>query len=123
MYSQLFDLTTIYFLVAGIASVNSHVATTGSVTFARFEVQVALQYEFDIRDIGTNFTTGYIPYGSKVPGEYSKDIYGTEVFEVNDALRSIVSRVSAPTNLHQSIPCSQLFFRTGHLARKDSGFE
>ncbi|KAL8684529.1 MAG: hypothetical protein Q9224_006292, partial [Gallowayella concinna] len=86
-----FDLTTTYFLIAGIAGVNPEVATTGSVLFARFEVQVALQYEFDIRDIGSNFSTGYIPYGVKVPGEYPTAIYGTEVFEVNDALRSLVS--------------------------------
>lgn len=85
-----FDLKKTYFLIAGIAGVNPEVATTGSVLFARFEVQVALQYEFDIRDIGSNFSTGYIPYGVKVPGEYPTAIYGTEVFEVNDALRSLV---------------------------------
>lgn len=33
-----------------------NVATTGYVTFARFEIQVALQDELDIRDIGTNFS-------------------------------------------------------------------
>ncbi len=86
-----FDLRSTYFLIAGIAGVNPEVATTASVLFARFEVQVALQYEFDIRDIGSNFSTGYIPYGRKVPGEYPTAIYGTEVFEVNDALRSLVS--------------------------------
>ena len=59
-------------------------------TFARFEVQVALQYEFDIRDIGSNFSTGYIPFGTKEPASYPTAIYGTEVFEVNAALRSKV---------------------------------
>ena len=96
---ETFDLRSTYFLIAGIAGVNPELGTTGSVLFARFEVQVALQYEFDVRDIGSNFSTGYIPYGVKVPGEYPKAIYGTEVFEVNDALRSIVS--SAPTSSSQ----------------------
>ena len=91
MYSDVFDLTKTYFLIAGIAGVNPARATTGSVTFARFEVQVALQYEFDIRDIGTNFSTGYIPYGTHEPNAYPTLIYGTEVFEVNDALRKKVS--------------------------------
>ena len=63
---------------------------------ARFEVQVALQYEFDIRDIGDNFTTGYVPYGTKVPAPdmYPQDFYGTEVFEANEALRNIVNSPS-----------------------------
>lgn len=65
-------------------------------TFARFEVQVALQYEFDIRDIGSNFSTGYIPFGTKEPESYPAAIYGTEVFEVNAALRSKVRGNSQP---------------------------
>lgn len=87
LYSGVFDLTSTYFLIAGIAGVNPARATSGSVTFARFEVQVALQYEFDIRDIDNNFSTGYIPYGTHEPESYPAHIYGTEVFEVNDALR------------------------------------
>lgn len=49
--SPRFDLTTSYFMIAGIAGVNPEVATICSVTFARYAVQVALQYEFDIRDL------------------------------------------------------------------------
>lgn len=90
LYSKVFDLTQTYFLIAGIAGVNPAMATLGSATFARFEVQVALQYEFDIRDIGANFSTGYIPIGAKEPEQYPQAFYGTEVFEVNDALRSKV---------------------------------
>ncbi len=33
--------------VAGIAGINPKVATLGSVTFARYAVQVALEYEID----------------------------------------------------------------------------
>ena len=57
-FSRLFDLTTTYFLIAGIAGINPKIATLGSVTFAKYAVQVALQYEFDAREIPANFTTG-----------------------------------------------------------------
>ncbi|KAK4691042.1 hypothetical protein P7C71_g5878, partial [Lecanoromycetidae sp. Uapishka_2] len=104
VYSNLFDLKKTYFLIAGIAGVNPNVATTGSVMLARFEVQVALQYEFDIRDIGDNFTTGYIPYGTKVPapGMYPQDFYGTEVFEVNAALRDIAVSLASKATLNDT---------------------
>ena len=57
-FSGLFDFTKTYFLIAGIAGVSPKVATLGSVTFAKYAVQVALQYEFDPREIPANFTTG-----------------------------------------------------------------
>ncbi|KAI9715447.1 MAG: hypothetical protein M1812_005923 [Candelaria pacifica] len=102
VFSRLFDLTTTYFLIGGIAGVNPEVATLGSVTFARFAVQVALQYEFDVREIPSNFTTGYIPQGSTSPTEYPQSIYGTEVFEVNDALRKLAVRSAQSASLNDS---------------------
>lgn len=45
-------------MIAGIGGVNPEVATLGSVTFARYAVQVALQYEFDAREIPSNYSTG-----------------------------------------------------------------
>src|SRR5271155_710195 len=39
-FSGYFNLTKTYFMIAGIAGVNPEVATTGSVTFARYAVQV-----------------------------------------------------------------------------------
>ena len=59
-FSNLFDFTKTYFFIAGIAGINPKVATLGSVTFARYAVQVALQYEFDAREIPENFTTGWV---------------------------------------------------------------
>ena len=49
--SPKFDLTTTYFMIAGIAGVNPKVATLGSVAFAKYAVQVALEYEFDAREV------------------------------------------------------------------------
>jgi purine nucleoside permease len=49
--SPKFDLTKTYFLIAGIAGVNPKVATLGSVAFAKYAIQIALQYEFDAREV------------------------------------------------------------------------
>ena len=81
---------------------NPEVATLGSVTFARYAVQVALQYEFDAREIPSNFTTGYVPQGSFSPTEYPQSIYGTEVFEVNDALRQLAIGFAKTATLNDS---------------------
>ena len=61
--SSKFDLRKTYFLIAGIAGVNPKHSTIGGVALARFAVQVALQYEFDAREMPRNFTVGYVPYG------------------------------------------------------------
>lgn len=89
VHSPLFDLTHTYFLIAGIAGISPKLGTIGSVTFARYGVQVALQYEFDAREKPANFPTGYVPQGSYAPDQYPQELYGTEVFEVNDNLRQL----------------------------------
>lgn len=89
-------------MVAGIAGVNPEVATICAVTFARYAVQVALQYEFDPREIPANFSTGYIPQGSTVPSEYPQSIYGTEVFEVNQNLQKLAASFARNATLNDS---------------------
>lgn len=89
MNSPLFHLTKTYFLVAGISGISPKVGTIGGVTFARFAVQVGLQFEIDAREIPSNFSTGYIPQGAVSPQQYPTSIYGTEVFELNDELRQL----------------------------------
>ncbi len=100
--SSKFDLTKSYFMVAGIAGVNPKVATLASVTFARYAVQVALQYEFDYRDLPDNFTTGYIPFNVDDPAEYPAEIYGTEVFETNLALRDVAIGLASSAVLNDT---------------------
>lgn len=100
--SPLFDLTSTYFLVAGIAGVNPEVTTINSVTFARYAVQVALQYEIDLRELPDNFSTSYFPQGAEAPFEYPQSIYGTEVFEVNADLQAIAAKFSRKATLADS---------------------
>ncbi|KAL4808286.1 purine nucleoside permease [Aspergillus unguis] len=103
-FSNQFNLTSTYFFLAGIAGVNPEVAPTASVTFARFAVQVALQYEFDAREIPANMSTGYLPQGSTntITNQYPSSIYGTEVFEVNSELRSIAAKLAKNATLADS---------------------
>ena len=54
-------------LIAGIAGINPHIATTGSVTFSKYAVQFDLQYEFDSRQIPSNDSYGYFPQNSFFP--------------------------------------------------------
>ncbi|EMC99662.1 hypothetical protein BAUCODRAFT_30038 [Baudoinia panamericana UAMH 10762] len=97
-----FDLTTTYFMVAGIAGVNPEVATINSVTFARYAVQVALQYEISQFEIPTNYTSGYIPQGSYSADQYPQSIYGTEVFELNQNLQHIAASFARQATLNDS---------------------
>ncbi|KAK3995252.1 purine nucleoside permease [Cladorrhinum sp. PSN332] len=94
-----FDLHKTYFLVAGIAGVNPKHSTIGGVALSRFAVQVALQYEFDAREMPDNFTTGYVSYGTMMPNSYPTILYGTEVMEVNQALRDLAYSFAIKANL------------------------
>jgi purine nucleoside permease len=89
-------------MIGGIAGVNPEVATICSVTFARYAVQVALQYEFDIRDIPKNYTTGYIPLGAYAPDQYPTSIYGTEVYELNQDLQKLAASFARKAILNDS---------------------
>jgi purine nucleoside permease len=102
VHSGRFDLTSTYFFVAGIGGVNPEVATICSVTFARYAIQVALQYEIDTRELPSNFSTGYVPQGSSSPSEYPQSIYGTEVFEVNQNLQKLVASFARNASLNDS---------------------
>ena len=100
--SGYFNLKQTYFMIAGIAGVNPEVATLASVTFAKYAVQVALQYEFDAREIPSNFTTGYVPLGAFAPDQYPINIYGTEVFEVNENLRNAAIAMASKAKLNDT---------------------
>jgi len=89
-------------MIAGISGINPEVATLGSVCFARYAVQVALQYEFDAREIPSNFSTGYVPFGTTAPLQYPQIIYGTEVFEVNAALQDLAVGFASKAVLNDS---------------------
>ncbi|PVI01546.1 purine nucleoside permease [Periconia macrospinosa] len=90
LLSNQFDLRKTYILIAGIAGVSPEKGTLGSVAFSRYAVQVALQYEIDAREM-VGGRGGYVAQGAKEVGEYPGSLYGTEVFELNDALRGVAA--------------------------------
>ena len=100
--SDKFDLAKTYFLIGGIAGVSPRYGTLGSVALSRYAVQVALQYEFDAREMPENFTTGYLPYGVDYADQYPTTAYGTEVFELNEALRDIAYELALTAQLEDS---------------------
>ncbi|KAF8317373.1 purine nucleoside permease-like protein [Clavulina sp. PMI_390] len=100
--SPLFDLTQTYFLIAGDAGISPKVGTLASVAFARFAVQVALQYEIDAREIEPGWTTGYVPQGATAPGQFPTFLYGTEVYELNEPLRQRAISVAKKAILNDS---------------------
>ena len=107
IYSNKFVLTKTYFLIAGIAGINPHLATTGSVTFAQYAVQLDLQYEFSASQVPTNDSSGYFPQDAYYPdspsaNDYPLEIYGTEAFEVNKALRDRFIEVASHTKLNDT---------------------
>ncbi|KAJ7220333.1 purine nucleoside permease [Mycena pura] len=108
VHSPKTSLERTYFLIAGIAGINPKVATIGSVTFARYAVQVALQFEIDAREIPADFPTGYFPQGTTAPGQFPTDIYGTEVFEVNEQLRQRAFAAAQKATLFDTAAAEQM---------------
>ncbi|EPS43430.1 hypothetical protein H072_2582 [Dactylellina haptotyla CBS 200.50] len=129
-YSRLFDLTNTYFLIGGVSGINPYFGTTGSVTFPRYAVQLTLQYEIDSRQLpngGGGFSSGYftlVSFGLEYDATwvngllnissgslgtktfknnvYPSVIYGTEVFELNDALRKRAFSVAKQAKLQDT---------------------
>ncbi|KAF7327046.1 Purine nucleoside [Mycena kentingensis (nom. inval.)] len=109
-FSPLVNLTQAYFLIAGVAGMNPKMGTIGGVTsaadaetvgcrFAKFAVQVGLQFEVDAREMPASFTTGYFGQFANGPNELPGIFYGTEVFELNDALRQRAFAVAKTAKL------------------------
>ncbi|KAF3764758.1 hypothetical protein M406DRAFT_81119 [Cryphonectria parasitica EP155] len=94
-----FDLTSTYFMIAGIAGVSPQWSTLGGVALSRYAVQVALQYEFDAREMPENFTTGYFGFDTYLPNTFPGEWYGSEVFELNEDLRQIAYEYASEANL------------------------
>lgn len=85
--NPLFDLSRTYFLIAGIAGGEPDQTTLGSVTFAKYAVQAGLEYEIDDLELPAGFTGGFFAYGTDNQQAYPTNVYGTEVFELNEKLR------------------------------------
>ncbi|KAK9426091.1 hypothetical protein SUNI508_12635 [Seiridium unicorne] len=118
VFSPKFELSSTYFLVAGIAGVNPKLGTLGSVSLAKYVVQVALQYELDAREMPANFTTGYIPLGASDASQYPVNIYGTEVMKLSGALRDEAFQLASQaslTDVNERTPYRNRYNATGEM--------
>ena len=100
--NPLFDLSKTYFLIAGIAGGEPNYTTLGSVTFAKYAVQVALEYQIDSKELGpaqANWTSGYFAYGTDNQQDYPGNVYGSEVFELNEKLRDHAVKLASNATL------------------------
>ncbi|KAF5022633.1 hypothetical protein F66182_5309 [Fusarium sp. NRRL 66182] len=105
--SHLFDLTRTYFLLTGIAGVNPKRATIGSVAFARFAVQVDTQLEFDAREVPSEWGAGYVPMGAHDIHQFPAIVHGSEVFELNSALRDYALSVAKTITLQDTLEAAE----------------
>lgn len=63
---------------------------------------MALQYEIDAREMPSDFSTGYFPQGTSSPEDNLAEIYGTEVFQVNEPLRQIAISLAQTATLYDT---------------------
>ena len=84
--SPRFDLSHTYFVVTGIAGIDPNVGTLGAAAWARYLVDFGLQQEFDAREAPAGWDTGYVGIGAADPATRPKLEYGTEVFQLDEAL-------------------------------------
>lgn len=91
-----FDLSHAYVVVAGIAGVDPHVGSLGSVLWANWVIDGDLSHEIDAREIPqattadrARWTTGYVPLGKDYPYEEPRtDRFGDDGvrYELNAGL-------------------------------------
>ncbi|KAK0712859.1 purine nucleoside permease-domain-containing protein [Lasiosphaeria miniovina] len=75
----------------------------GGIALVKYTIQVALQYEFNSREIPSNYPTGYVPFGTTTPDQPPTIYYGTEVFKVNEALRNCAFQFALNVNLYNNL--------------------
>ncbi|KAM3416004.1 hypothetical protein BST61_g9492 [Cercospora zeina] len=100
--SVMLDLSKTYLMIAGIAGVNPQRATIGGVALSRFAIQTDIQMEYDAREIPQDWPSGYHPIRATTLDGYPGTIYGSEVFELNDTLRTRLFHVAQSVELVDS---------------------
>ncbi|HTY50211.1 MAG TPA: purine nucleoside permease [Steroidobacteraceae bacterium] len=102
LLSGRFDLRRTYFLIAGIAGINPAYGTMGSVTWARYAVDVGLTHEIDARERPPSWPDGFFGIGTDGPGEKPKFEYRTEMFHLDDGLESRAFTLSRSAQLEDA---------------------
>jgi purine nucleoside permease len=102
IFSNQFDLSRTYFLIAGIAGIDPTQGTLGSAAWARYLVDFGIAWEIDAREIPADWSTGYLGINTRAPGEKPPLDYRTEVFRLNEQLLQAALRLSRTGTLIDS---------------------
>jgi purine nucleoside permease len=102
VFSGKFDLTSSYFLIAGIAGIDPTQGTLGSAAWARYLVDFGIAWEVDARAIPARWSTGYLGINTHAPGEKPALDYRTEVFQLDEALLQAALALSRTGTLSDS---------------------
>jgi purine nucleoside permease len=102
VFSRQFDLRHAYWLVAGIAGINPQDGTLGSAAWARYLVDWDLQWELDSHEAPKGWPTGYTGINTQNPGQKPPLDYGTEVFQLDEALLQRAYALSKSVTLTDS---------------------
>jgi purine nucleoside permease len=102
VFSQRFDLSQAYFLIAGIAGIDPSQGTLGSATWARYLIDYGIAWEIDARDAPATWPSGYLGINTKSPTEKPPLDYRTEVFQLDEALLQKALALSSKAVLEDS---------------------
>ncbi|NYE59468.1 purine nucleoside permease [Duganella sp. 1224] len=102
VHSGLFDLRAAYFLVAGIGGIDPAQGTTGTAAWSRYLVDADLAWELDARERGEGWSTGYLGINTKTPTDVPPLHYGSEMYQLDEALLQRALSLSRDVQLSDS---------------------
>jgi purine nucleoside permease len=100
--SDVFDLRSTYFLIAGIAGIDPTQGTLGSAAWARYLIDYGIAWELDSREKGADWPTGYLGINTMSPTQKPPLDYRTEVFQLNETLLQKALALSRTATLADS---------------------
>lgn len=107
-----FDLSSSYWLVAGIAGFDPADASIGSAAWAEYLVDGDLAHEIDAREKPDDWEWGYIARHTKIPFDPDKPEPRGEVFRINSSLMEWAYQLTKDTPLpdNEEVAASRLAY-------------
>ena len=102
-----FDLSSAYWLVAGIAGVDPEDLSLGSAAWAKFVIDGDLLVQIDAREIPADWPYGIVPLGSDKPAKEQSDLstgwtVDTIEFALNDSLVNWAYRLTKDVEIPET---------------------
>ena len=96
---DLFDFSSTFIMIAGIAGVDPARGTLGSVAWSRYVGDFGLQMEVDGRATPANWSGGMWAIDGRSPLDKPSTLYGTELYQLNETLLQAALTLSAHVSL------------------------